>query len=79
MGIDGTAEVIQQEAIGLPIFGIAATSALRDDDEAERLNLAQRRRNLMSMNAVFDELSLGDDQLAIGVAAVIAQFNFDAQ
>lgn len=35
MGIDGAAQVIEQEAVGLVMLGIAAASVQRDDDEAE--------------------------------------------
>ena len=45
MRIDGAAQVVEQEAVGLPMFGITAAPVHRDDDEAERLQLAQRGRD----------------------------------
>jgi hypothetical protein len=79
MRIDGAALVIQQEATGLAMFGITAAPVHRDDDEAEGFQFAQGCRDPMPVNTVFDKLFFGYDQLAVGLAGVLAQFNLDAQ
>ena len=79
MRIDGAALVIQQEATGLAMLGVAATPVHGDDDEAEGFQFAQGCRDPMPVNTVFDELFFGYDELAIGFAGVLAQFNLDAQ
>ena len=79
VGIDGAALVIQQEATGLAMLGVAATPVHRDDDEAEGFQFAQGCRGPMPVNTVFDELFFGYDELAVGLAGVVAQLNLDAQ
>jgi len=60
MGIDGAAQVIQQEAIWLAVISISTAPAHRNADNAERIELAQRCWDHAPLNAVFYELLSGD-------------------
>jgi hypothetical protein len=79
MVIDGTAQVVQPEAVRLVMLSIAAPAALGNDDDADRLQFAQRARYSSSLNTVLNELLRRNDQLAIAAAPLVAQLQFDPQ
>jgi hypothetical protein len=58
--IDRAAEIVEQKAIGLAVFGIT-TAAVHDIDNAKRLEFAQRCWDLAPLDAVFHELPGCDD------------------
>jgi hypothetical protein len=71
-------KVGQPELGGFPICGIAAVSLLGDHDKAEGHSLAQRGRDAVAADPVFDAVGVGDREPAIlVVATMIHQFQFD--
>jgi hypothetical protein len=77
-GIDCAAEIVEKKPIGLAMFRIA-TAAVRDYYNAKRLEFTKRSRDLPPGDAVFHELRSGDDEFAVVVSAMTAQFQFNSQ
>jgi hypothetical protein len=69
--------ICQKELVGLAMFGIAA-SAVLDADKAESLAFADCRRYPVVVDAVLDEVLLGDRQAAVLFPAVVKMLDFDA-
>ena len=77
VGIDGAAQVIQQEAIGLPMLGIATSATHRCANYAKSIKLAQCFRHSPSFDSIFDKLLRGNDQVAVAMSTVLTKFKLD--
>jgi hypothetical protein len=68
----------EPESVRQSVFGVAAATALRDLDQAERLDHAKRLRQHAVVNAVIFKLLVGHNQRPVAVAGVRPQFDIDS-
>jgi hypothetical protein len=69
--IDSATQIVQQDCVGLPMAGDSSKATLRDDDDAECIELTQCGGDRVVMKTELDKLLFGDDQLAVVVAGVV--------
>jgi hypothetical protein len=62
----------------LAALGVTAAPALRHLNESQSDRFPDSRGNRVAMDPVFDEILVGHRKLAIVVAAVVRQLDFDA-
>jgi hypothetical protein len=62
---------------GTPPFGVAGTTQAGDPHETQGDQYADRWSDAVVMNAVVDEIIVGDRQLSVGLAAVSCKLDLD--